>query len=308
MARREGVGREAGAVRQSLMVLGYVVGHPANRGHRLRALLRAVRFQVRGRLLGRPSTARVGDSMRLTVPLHASGASKAVYANPPDYAEMMAWRRVLGAGDLFLDVGSNAGLYSVWAADCGASPIAVEPDQLSVARTRDNLRLNAIRGEVHQVALADRPGTMLLTRGDDAVNHLLTEASGQERSEAQVVEVRTLSDVLGDRRCRGAKIDVEGYERLVLEGARQVLAREGIDVVQLEWNSLSHAHLGESREPVHALLTEYGYVLCRPDADFRLRPMTHVPSSSDDDVFAVSASYANAHRGDLGWSTPAPPS
>ena len=230
----------------------------------------------------------------MEVPLHATGASKAVYANPPDWAEMQAWRRLLRPGDVFIDVGSNAGLYSVWAADCGATPIAVEPDPVNAERTRANLRLNEIDGVVHEFALGAEPGQMSSTTDADAENHLVT---GSPVHPSEPWGSRTLDEVLAGRHARGVKVDVEGAERLVLAGAQAGLREQRIDVLQLEWNALSQELLGESRQPVSDALTGHGYVLCEPDSAlaFTLGQTTPGPAR-DTDVFAVSPSMARELR------------
>jgi hypothetical protein len=73
-------------------VAWFVWKHPANEAHRFRAVLRAARFQARGRLLRRRTLARLGERSRVWADLHRTGASKVVYANPPDHPEMLVWR------------------------------------------------------------------------------------------------------------------------------------------------------------------------------------------------------------------------
>ena len=76
-------------------------------------------------MLRRRTLARLGDRSVLWAGLHRPGASKVVYANPPDHPEMIVWRRVLRPGDLFLDVGANVGSYTIWAGELGADVIAL---------------------------------------------------------------------------------------------------------------------------------------------------------------------------------------
>jgi FkbM family methyltransferase len=64
---------------------------------------------------------------------------------------------------------------------------------------------------------------------------LLLDGDGQ--SGPTNVPVLRLDDIVGDRSARGAKIDVEGAERPVLEGASSALKDGRIDVLQLESNS-----------------------------------------------------------------------
>jgi FkbM family methyltransferase len=216
------------------------------------------------------------------VDLHSTAASKALYANPPDWPEMQAWRRILKPGDLFVDVGCNVGTYSLWAADCGAAVIAVEPSPDAFELLNENLALNDFSVEAHQCALADQPGIMKLSQGKGTTNHLYLESTELGID----VRVDTLDRLLGDRRVVGMKIDVEGAERLVLEGARQALSEGRIEVLQLEWNGLSREVLGETRTPVARLLGDYGYQLCSPDPSGILRPVD-APESSVEDLFAV---------------------
>jgi hypothetical protein len=154
------------------MVLRYVWQHPANEGARARSVLRLARFQGSSRLLHRRGVARLGDASRLWVDLHRSGATMVLYANPPDYPEMMAWRRVLRPGDLFVDVGANVGSYTIWAAELGAEVIALEPAQDTFALLAENVALNGYLVQLIRAAAGDRCGTARFTAGQDAGNRL----------------------------------------------------------------------------------------------------------------------------------------
>lgn len=274
---------------QALRTLTFVWNHPANRSRRLLSITRAVAFQVRSRLSAAPVKAPLGYRSHLLVYRHSAGASKVVYANPPDWPEMQTWARLLGVGDVFVDVGANAGLYSVWAAELGAKPIAVEPDPDNKARIVENFRLNHVNGEVHECALGSEPGSGLFSVGLDTLNHVVT--STEATAATREVRIATLDGLLRGRSVRGVKIDVEGFERLVVEGAFSALAEGRIDVLQLEWNDTSLEALGEGREPVAAILIGCGYTLCRPDPD-TLRLVRVRQLKTGPDLFAVSPRLA----------------
>ena len=108
-------------------------------------------------------------------------------------------------------------------------------------------------------------------------------ATGQE------VDVRTHDDLLGARAAAGVKIDVEGVERLVLDGATQVLADHRIGVLQLEWNEMSQLVLSEDRAPVAEILHSCGYSFYRPDSEGVLHPADVTDYGPD--VFAVSPTH-----------------
>ncbi|NIJ13375.1 FkbM family methyltransferase [Saccharomonospora amisosensis] len=227
--------------------------------------------------------ATLGDNARMWVDLHFTSAASVVYANPPDWNEMQAWKKWLRPGDLFVDVGANVGVYSLWAAQLGAKVYSLEPSPEAFDKLEENVALNDFAVKPMQYALADRPGKMLISKGQGTVNHLLRDpnAGGEE------VLVDTLDNVLGDQRAAGVKIDVEGAERLVLEGAQNALAEHRIRLLQLEWNRRSEIHYGETRQPVQRLLSKYGYQFLRPDRYGVLHP-TDPSEMSTEDIFALA--------------------
>ncbi len=211
---------------------------------------------------------------------------RVVFARLPDFPEMKVWRQFLGEGELFVDVGANVGLYTMLALECGCSVVALEPAPDMVDRVRDHLALNAIdatRIQLVQAAALDRPGTVELA-GPDPNRRVAVPGAGG-------VAAVTLDSVIGDRAVRGMKIDVEGNERLVLEGARSILKRPSLELLQLEWNDASLAALGEERTPLAELLHQHGFVLFRAEpAGVMTRFDTSSPPGFGADVFAARGS------------------
>jgi FkbM family methyltransferase len=253
-------------IRDTHQVLRFVWNHPGNKGQRGQALLQAVSFQARGRLLGRQSRVRIGDHSYIWASLHRPGSSKAVYGNPPDHPEMLVWQRRLGPGDLFVDVGANVGSYSILAGDLGAGVIALEPAPDTFALLAENVRLNGYPVTMLKAAAGAACGTARFTSGQDAVNRLAADGPAE-------IEMVTLDTVIGDRIVAGVKIDVEGFEIEVLRGCEQALAEQRIRLIQLEWNQASTDAVGTDRAPVAALLARHGYRLFRPDPAGSLVPV-----------------------------------
>ena len=244
-------------------VIGAAWRHPANRNRRVRQLALAMTFQLRGRVLRRPTAVSLGKRSRIWAYLDDSSSRRAAYANPPDWPEMCVWQALLGPGQLFVDVGADVGLYRILALETGAEVIAVEPRTEAVVRLRENLALNGYSATIASVALSDQPGQGSLAGQDALRHHLVTER--REGSNSRTVPIATLDELLGDRYADGVKLDVEGAERLVLSGARSALAGGRIGLLQLEWNSQSRAFFAEGRSPVEDLLRSFGYGLFRPN-------------------------------------------
>ena len=258
-------------------VLKFVVTNPANEGARTRALIRLLRFQARARFLRKRTLAPLGERSRMWVDLHRWEASKVVYANPPDYAEMTVWRNTLQPGDLFMDVGANVGSYSILAGELGAEVMALEPAEDTFELLTENLHLNGYEVQPIRAAAGATCGTARFTTGLDSGNHIHPDGTAS-------TEVVTVDSLVGDRKVAGMKVDVEGYEIDVLRGCERALSEQRIGLIQLEWNHTVAAATGTDRRPVADLLGGHGYRLFRPERDGDLTPLTDLGFGPD--VFA----------------------
>lgn len=258
-------------------VVNFVWKHPANAGRRTRAVLRATGFQVRGRVLRKRTLARLGERSIIWADLHRTSASRVVYANPPDYSEMLAWRNALRPGDLFIDVGANVGSYAIWAAELGAEVIALEPADDTFYLLEENVALNGYPIRAIRAAAGSSPGTARFTSGLDCVNCLDPDG-------AAVTAVLTIDSVIGDRVVAGMKVDVEGFEIDVLRGCEQALSEHRLRLIQLEWNETSMQAVGADRQPVADLLAKHGYGLYRAEPDGSLEILTDLRFGPD--IFA----------------------
>lgn len=258
--------------------IAVAAAHPTHRGERFAATWRAFKYETQTRVFGRPSTVPLGARSRVVVRKGETNAPHILMHNPPNWPEMLVWKKVLSPGSLFIDVGANIGIYSIYAAEQGADVIAVEPHPESAARVREHFELNNYPGQVLEKALSDCPGIVRLTANLDSLNHLV-DTGGIE------VESTTLDLLIGDRRA-GVKIDVQGAEELVLEGARLALAEHRLDPIQLEWGVERH-EVKVSRDPVKAILDSYGYRLYGADHNGGLVPLTSTPGTLN--VFARPA-------------------
>jgi len=140
----------------------------------------------------------------------------------------------VGANEVALDVGANIGWYSVLLdrlSAPGARVLAFEPDPGSFRLLSTNLQANRTQHVTAlNVALGDKPGVALLHRYRDSNNGRHTLLEGNTSGGTVEVPVDTLKSVwereqLGARPVALLKIDVEGFECLVLRGAGDLLKR-----------------------------------------------------------------------------------
>ena len=132
--------------------------------------------------------------------------------------------------DVFIDVGANVGLYSFLVAASGKPVVAVEPLKQNLDVLARNVQLNpSLRSliEIAPIGLSDREGQVTIY-GFGTVASLISTWNATANSHQETISVSTLDKLIGDRFV-GAKllikIDVEGCELRVLQGAKTVLAR-----------------------------------------------------------------------------------
>jgi FkbM family methyltransferase len=164
-------------------------------------------------------TSVLGFRMRLR--LHDNVSEKRILFTPQffDAAELALLKTRARSGFCLLDIGANAGIYSLFVASCckdEAQIIAIEPQPVMLQRLRENISLNGFNSiSVKPIALSDQLGEITF--------HLSTDNRGQASlsgtGEAITVPTQTLLSVMdeaGMGRADALKIDIEGAEALVL--------------------------------------------------------------------------------------------
>ena len=163
----------------------------------------------------------------------------------------------------FFDVGCNCGLYSVLACvtDPARKAVAFDANPEALAITARNLFLNGISGQVRFVL------GFVGAKADEEVDFYALGAGGagsrypsQSRTKARRIKTTTLD--LAAEHCGVipdlVKIDVEGAESEVLEGARNLAATHR-PAFFVEMHSQSRLPMRENGEKVLAWCADLGY-------------------------------------------------
>lgn len=160
--------------------------------------------------------------------------------------------------DLFLDIGANAGVYSVFVASkkLAKEVIAFEPDPGNFARLKANLEANDLQEDVWFLPLA---------LGDEAAEVTLTQAGDYNRGESYITQPDMPEGAVTHRvrqvkfddeyQIRNkhilVKMDIEGYEFRALAGMERTL-RDNLCYLQVELYS-------DRLEELKALFARFGY-------------------------------------------------
>ena len=175
------------------------------------------------------------------VRFHPANLSSQLWIDPSGRDESLAFfRDYLKPGDLVVDVGSNIG-DTVLAAAVQVGPsghvIGLEPHPRTFQFLQDNITLNDARAvELLNVAAGSSPGSAQFSDGRrDDMNRI-------DGGTLQVTVERLDNLIHRPGPIALLKVDVEGYERHVFEGAPQVLQRTRC--VHFEVSSLHFARFG----------------------------------------------------------------
>lgn len=196
-------------------------------------------------------------------------------------AEQMAFlRRLLRPGDVFWDVGAHHGYVSLMASSAvgrDGEVHAFEPGARNGRMLRRHLAWNRVRNATaHALALGSYVGEADF--GDGGTSKTQALGSGDER-----VTVRTASSLVqGEHgsleRPDVMKIDVEGAEGEVLEGAADILPDHARIVVAV--------HSPDADEACQSVLRAYGFET-RPTPELARARSGKGPWPGDPDLVAV---------------------
>jgi FkbM family methyltransferase len=155
--------------------------------------------------------------------------------------------------DIFVDIGSHAGLYSIILKTRfpELEVHAFEPDHTNLCQLYANLFVNKLqsRVRVHEVGISNKAGAVSFVTSEE------TDGRGTRRISSTgniKIQVKRLDDVLTDKnRIAAMKIDVEGHENQVVDGAQHFLNANKC-LLQIESS-------GENLDVLAQKLKQFGY-------------------------------------------------
>ncbi|MBU4033984.1 MAG: FkbM family methyltransferase, partial [Proteobacteria bacterium] len=213
-----------------------LVSHPLNKSNKLAALIRFLKWQVGSRLIPGEVIYQWVNNSKVVARTGETGITGNIYCGLLEFPDMSFLLHVLREDDLFVDVGANVGSYTVLACSAiGARGYCFEPVPSTYARLMTNIRLNNIGERVVSlnIALGNSRGEINFSSDQNCMNHVI--ADNETTKNGIIVGVSTLDDELKSAPFL-MKIDVEGYEAPMLEGADNTLRNKELCCVIMELN------------------------------------------------------------------------
>ena len=218
------------------------------------------------RIFNRTVESRYDETFDITLVPH-EGASRLAYYFGVSEPELFAfYEGFLKPGMTVVDAGANIGLHTLFFAKRVGPEgrvYAFEPGQSAFDRLQSHVKRNQLTNiRCLHCALGASEGVVSITenRQDNSRNFVVEFSSGATGTKNVVL--RSLDQVLkeeGVARIDFLKIDVEGFEPQVLEGASNYLRQQSIRVLQLELDDSSLARSGYTAARVSDMLHDAGY-------------------------------------------------
>jgi len=242
-----------------LNIVKFITTHPLNRDKKLNSIIRFVKWQIASRLAPGAIVYDWINNSKFLVRAGETGLTGNIYTGLHEFQDMAFLLHLLRKEDLFIDVGANAGSFTILACSAiGARGYAFEPVPSAYKRLVENIRLNHLENTVKclNIGLARECGSIAFTSNMDTVNHVLAPG---EHSEGTInVKVSALDEVLCDNSPVLIKIDVEGYETPVLEGALETLKKKTLHAVIMELNGQGSRY-GFDESRILPMMFDYGF-------------------------------------------------
>lgn len=191
--------------------------------------------------------------------LGETGLTGNIYCGLHEFEDMSFVLHFLRDTDTFVDIGANAGSYTVLAAGVvGSQVVSVEPVPSVYQRLLDNIHLNRLEHKVTclNIGVGAKEEDLNFSADQDTMNHVLAEC---EALQDQInVHMRPLDSIMPAEGAALIKIDVEGYETSVADGASRILSSGTTRAVIMELNG-SGARYGFDEGDLHIRMTEFGF-------------------------------------------------
>ena len=160
--------------------------------------------------------------------------------------ETIAWIESFNDGDTLMDIGANVGAYSLFAALRGHEVMSIEPDALNFALLNLNVAYNKFSGKITPYALAmhSKQKLSVLNTGilewgaarssfDNALDWQLNHYEVAHAHGIYGISIDSLVEQSGFHPSH-IKIDVDGNENLILEGASRTLSSPELGSILVE--------------------------------------------------------------------------
>ncbi|MES2417956.1 MAG: FkbM family methyltransferase [Bacteroidota bacterium] len=213
----------------------FIHQHPLAKQHLFMAYLKWVIWQIKSRLSPGFHKIRFLDQTYFLAKRRLTGITGNIYTGLHEFEEMGFLLHFLRPEDVFFDIGANVGSYTLLASSvCKAKSFAFEPSPATFNILTQNIALNKLDNLVQLAnkGVGKEKGILQFSANEDTTNHVI--ANDEASNYTIQVPIVPLNDYYPAAKPALIKIDVEGFETEVINGAMNVLQDSNLKAIIIE--------------------------------------------------------------------------
>lgn len=202
--------------------------------------------------------------------------ARLIYLEDFENTEIDFINNFLKEGDIFIDIGSNIGLFSL-NASVKVGPrgkiVSFEPTPVTYNRLIENINLNGFNNiKPFQIAISDKTEKkqLLISKdGYDAWNSfgMPTRGANLEKVEVVCYKIDEIDKIDSDfHKASLIKIDIEGWELNALKGGAEFFSKPDAPTLLIEFTDDNAKNAGTSCREIYLFLQQLGYQMYEYDS------------------------------------------
>lgn len=204
----------------------------------------------------------------LEIILHTDSIlSRLIYLGFEQY-EISFIKKFLKQGDTFIDIGANIGLFTLIASQIIGEKgkiLAFEPTPEIYKRLIENIDLNGLQNiETYNLGLSDRKALLSFNVSKDGYDAWNSFALNERLNSSETIDIMadTLDSIIKRKNIyivNLIKIDVEGWEKFVLQGAKDLLEKDNSPTLLVEFTETNAFSAGYYLGELFDFVQSFGY-------------------------------------------------
>jgi FkbM family methyltransferase len=225
--------------------------HPISKNNRIKALTRYLTFHMLSNIFPNRKFSWI-ENLKFYARKGDAGIVANVYYGLYEFNESMFLLHFLRDNDTFLDIGANIGHYSLLASGINrCKSYSVEPIPVTYSRLNEQIHLNKLQDKIqtYNIGLGNTCSELYFSNDKNTMNKVVDSTYPN----ALKIPVQTVDNLFKEIDITLIKIDVEGYEKFVLEGSHETFKNQSIKAVIIEINFSNQFYNIENEQIVNFL-------------------------------------------------------
>lgn len=239
-------------------VIKFILSHPMSEGRRLRVLLAFIQWQIGMLILKQKVVVNWVNNSKILTGKGEKGLTGNLYCGLMEFEDMAFILHYLNETDEFFDVGANAGAYTILAASVKRCRVhSFEPVPETFQRLLDQIKINRIEDlvDARNCGLGASSDILEFTNAFDCTNKVNTDPINKDVTKVPVI---ALDDEYNPECNSIIKIDVEGFEKFVIDGGSKFFQNINVSTCILELNG-SGKDFDVTDEEIDSMIRDYGF-------------------------------------------------